>query len=133
LFFFQAEDGIRDFHVTGVQTCALPITFINEAIAMVGEGISPVSIEQAATQAGYPVGALKLMDEINMKLSLKIAGEYEAAAKAAGQEPVKHPALAVMDRMVNEFKRPGKLDGAGFYEYPENGKPHIWPGLKDAF
>src|SRR5690606_41196841 len=24
-FFFQAEDGIRDFHVTGVQTCALPI------------------------------------------------------------------------------------------------------------
>src|SRR5690606_40666874 len=26
-FFFQAEDGIRDFHVTGVQTCALPICF----------------------------------------------------------------------------------------------------------
>src|SRR5690606_40926258 len=26
-FFFQAEDGIRDFHVTGVQTCALPIWF----------------------------------------------------------------------------------------------------------
>src|SRR5690606_26502945 len=25
LFFVQAEDGIRDFHVTGVQTCALPI------------------------------------------------------------------------------------------------------------
>src|SRR5690606_40109745 len=28
LFFFQAEDGIRDFHVTGVQTCALPISTI---------------------------------------------------------------------------------------------------------
>src|SRR5207302_6449327 len=27
IFFFQAEDGIRDFHVTGVQTCALPICF----------------------------------------------------------------------------------------------------------
>src|SRR5690606_39723988 len=25
-FFFQADDGIRDFHVTGVQTCALPIS-----------------------------------------------------------------------------------------------------------
>src|SRR5256885_3137657 len=25
LFFFQAEDGIRDYKVTGVQTCALPI------------------------------------------------------------------------------------------------------------
>src|SRR5690606_39800853 len=27
IFFLQAEDGIRDFHVTGVQTCALPIYF----------------------------------------------------------------------------------------------------------
>src|SRR5690606_27774587 len=31
VFFFQAEDGIRDFHVTGVQTCALPITDAREA------------------------------------------------------------------------------------------------------
>src|SRR5690606_42008700 len=30
-FFFQAEDGIRDFHVTGVQTCALPIWRVAEA------------------------------------------------------------------------------------------------------
>src|SRR2546430_5476107 len=27
-FFFQAEDGIRDLTVTGVQTCALPISFL---------------------------------------------------------------------------------------------------------
>src|SRR5215475_4009026 len=30
-FFFQAEDGIRDFHVTGVQTCALPISSLGTA------------------------------------------------------------------------------------------------------
>src|SRR2546426_6798431 len=30
-FFFQAEDGIRDYKVTGVQTCALPIYLSNEA------------------------------------------------------------------------------------------------------
>src|SRR5690606_40127179 len=30
-FFFQAEDGIRDFHVTGVQTCALPIYYVQYA------------------------------------------------------------------------------------------------------
>src|SRR5690606_39870917 len=29
LFFFQAEDGIRYFHVTGVQTCALPISSVS--------------------------------------------------------------------------------------------------------
>src|SRR5690606_5255616 len=44
-FFFQAEDGIRDFHVTGVQTCALPIS----ALLTVGkaglpwhEGVDPM-------------------------------------------------------------------------------------------
>src|SRR5262249_58114658 len=31
LFFFQAEDGIRDWSVTGVQTCALPIFLVNNA------------------------------------------------------------------------------------------------------
>src|SRR5256886_9842892 len=34
-FFFQAEDGIRDLTVTGVQTCALPILFL-EALARSG-------------------------------------------------------------------------------------------------
>src|SRR5258707_9799745 len=31
-FFFQAEDGIRDIGVTGVQTCALPISSLNRAV-----------------------------------------------------------------------------------------------------
>src|SRR5262249_58037477 len=31
-FFFQAEDGIRDWSVTGVQTCALPISARNEPL-----------------------------------------------------------------------------------------------------
>src|SRR5690606_40723611 len=35
-FFFQAEDGIRDFHVTGVQTCALPISAEAKGGARVG-------------------------------------------------------------------------------------------------
>src|SRR5690606_39554301 len=34
-FFFQAEDGIRDFHVTGVQTCALPI-FLGGTLTLIG-------------------------------------------------------------------------------------------------
>src|SRR5690606_40123539 len=36
-FFFQAEDGIRDFHVTGVQTCALPI-FVKDFVAALRRG-----------------------------------------------------------------------------------------------
>src|SRR2546430_4228795 len=38
-FFFQAEDGIRDLTVTGVQTCALPIYFqVNRPIVSMAEG-----------------------------------------------------------------------------------------------
>src|SRR2546430_13348808 len=36
-FFFQAEDGIRDLTVTGVQTCALPISVVGEPAEDVGE------------------------------------------------------------------------------------------------
>src|SRR5690625_7901279 len=43
-FFFQAEDGIRDGHVTGVQTCALPISLIKDTIQkVVGEEVTIVS------------------------------------------------------------------------------------------
>src|SRR5690606_40332845 len=37
-FFFQAEDGIRDFHVTGVQTCALPISLRRRCARRRGHG-----------------------------------------------------------------------------------------------
>src|SRR5690606_40103584 len=36
-FFFQAEDGIRDFHVTGVQTCALPI--LTDMVEIMGHAL----------------------------------------------------------------------------------------------
>src|SRR5690606_41002056 len=38
-FFFQAADGIRDFHVTGVQTCALPIYIKTKLVKIVASTI----------------------------------------------------------------------------------------------
>src|SRR6266704_5024008 len=38
-FFFQAEDGIRDRNVTGVQTCALPIFLFRMAEAAIAEAV----------------------------------------------------------------------------------------------
>src|SRR6266508_4828055 len=40
-FFFQAEDGIRDGHVTGVQTCALPISARVRAVLRRSSGATP--------------------------------------------------------------------------------------------
>src|SRR5690606_40866619 len=65
--FFQAEDGIRDFHVTGVQTCALPIfaamnrrARLQLQLQQTVEGLSVAAITYyAAGIAGYLFKAMK--------------------------------------------------------------------------
>src|SRR3989442_11367267 len=42
LFFFQAEDGIRDADVTGVQTCALPISSALDSLQALQEAVTPI-------------------------------------------------------------------------------------------
>ncbi|MEU6322085.1 3-hydroxyacyl-CoA dehydrogenase NAD-binding domain-containing protein [Streptomyces sp. NPDC047009] len=108
--------------------------FINEGVAMVGEGIEPASIEQAAAQAGYPAKVLSLMDELTLTLPRKIRNESKRSVQEAGGTYTPHPAEAVIDRMVDEFGRTGRSGGAGFYEYGEDGKRgRLWPGLREHF
>ncbi|MET7341243.1 3-hydroxyacyl-CoA dehydrogenase NAD-binding domain-containing protein [Streptomyces sp. NPDC005547] len=108
--------------------------FINEGVAMVGEGVEPASVEQAAAQAGYPAKVLSLMDELTLTLPRKIRNETRKAVEEAGGTWPGHPADEVIDRMVDEFGRPGRSGGAGFYEYDEAGKrTRLWPGLREHF
>src|SRR5690606_41114119 len=56
-FFFQAEDGIRVYHVTGVQTCALPISVMPIAFikgVTMTEPRMPVCTTKTAARAGSP-------------------------------------------------------------------------------
>ncbi|PTL58222.1 3-hydroxyacyl-CoA dehydrogenase NAD-binding domain-containing protein [Paraconexibacter algicola] len=108
-------------------------TFINEGIAMVNEGYSPQTIEQASSQAGYPAPVLQLTDELNMELMVRIRKAGNDALVAEGKEPISHPAFDVIDKMI-EAGRPARVRGAGFYEYGEDGKrTGLWSGLKDLF
>ncbi|WP_406500830.1 3-hydroxyacyl-CoA dehydrogenase NAD-binding domain-containing protein [Streptomyces sp. NBC_01590] len=108
--------------------------FINEGVAMVGEGVEPASVEQAAAQSGYPAKVLSLMDELTLTLPRKIRNETKRAVEEAGGTWPGHPSDAVIDRMVDEFGRPGRSGGAGFYEYDEAGKrTRLWPGLREHF
>ncbi|SDX72167.1 3-hydroxyacyl-CoA dehydrogenase / enoyl-CoA hydratase / 3-hydroxybutyryl-CoA epimerase [Amycolatopsis xylanica] len=109
-------------------------TFLNEAVAALGEGVSPSSIEQAGAQAGYPAPPLQLMDELTLTLPRKIRKETREAIEAAGGTWNAHASEGVIDRMVEEFDRKGRSTGAGFYDYDESGKrTGLWPGLREAF
>jgi len=108
--------------------------FLNEGVAMVGEGIEPASIEQAAAQAGYPAKVLSLMDELTLTLPRKIRKETKQAVEESGGTWTPHPAEAVIDRMVDEFGRPGRSGGGGFYDYGDDGRrTSLWPGLREHF
>jgi 3-hydroxyacyl-CoA dehydrogenase/enoyl-CoA hydratase/3-hydroxybutyryl-CoA epimerase len=108
-------------------------TFINEGIAMLTEGVPAASIEQASSQAGYPAPVLQLSDELNLKLMRKIRNAAKAANDAVGTGWDEHPSEQVIDRMLDEFDRPGKLEGKGFYAYEDGKRVGLWPGLRDAF
>jgi len=108
-------------------------TFINEGVAMLLEGIPAPSIEQASSQAGYPAPVLQLSDELNLNLMRKIAAATEQAIEADGGAFTPHPAQTVVDRMLDEYGRGGKLAGAGFYDYEDGKRTRLWSGLKQAF
>jgi 3-hydroxyacyl-CoA dehydrogenase / enoyl-CoA hydratase / 3-hydroxybutyryl-CoA epimerase len=109
-------------------------TFLNEAVAALGEGVDPVRIERAGEMAGYPAAPLQLMDELTLTLPRKIAAEYAAAAGREGTEVARHPAFDVIDAMVDTHGREGRSAGAGFYDYAEDGtRTGLWPGLREHF
>jgi 3-hydroxyacyl-CoA dehydrogenase/enoyl-CoA hydratase/3-hydroxybutyryl-CoA epimerase len=108
-------------------------TFVNEGIAMLGEGIHPASIENAGVLAGMPVGPLAISDEVSMTLMQHIRDQSRKDTEAAGKTWNAHPAEAVIDQMVTSHNRKGKAAGAGFYEYPESGRKYLWPELETLF
>ena len=113
----------------GFYTSRVIGTMVNEGLAMLAEGVHPMSVERATTQAGYPVGTLQLSDELNMELMAKIR---KATKDAAGDAYVPHPADGVIDKMI-EAGRPGRLRGAGFYDYEDGRRTSLWSGLAELF
>ena len=108
-------------------------TFTNEGIAMLGEGVSAPMIETEARKAGMPIGPLAISDEVSLSLMSHIRRQTAKDLQAEGKQLIEHPAFAVIDLLLYEYKRPGKAAGGGFYDYPARGQKHLWPELKSCF
>ncbi|MCW8126736.1 3-hydroxyacyl-CoA dehydrogenase NAD-binding domain-containing protein [Microbulbifer halophilus] len=117
----------RGFFTSRVFGC-----YTNEGIAMLGEGVNPATIENAASLAGFPVGPLAVSDEVSLTLMGKIRQQTVEDLQAEGRKPTTHPADPVVDHML-ELGRAGKAAGGGFYTYPEKGKKHLWQGLAKEY
>lgn len=113
----------------GFYTSRIFTTYLFEGFQMVAEGVNPALIENSARLAGMMVGPLAVADEVSIELAYKVMKQTEADT---GQ-PIDTPAAAVVRRFIEEFQRPGRKAGKGFYDYPEGGKKRLWKGLSDYY
>lgn len=105
-------------------------TYILEGITMLQEGYAPALIENIGLQSGMPQGALALADQLGLNMVMR----YEKqAAEHYGPKYMQHPAVRVLDKMIDELDRPGAKKRAGFYQYPVEEEPRIWTDLADLY
>src|SRR5438445_13457761 len=99
LFFFQAEDGIRDIGVTGVQTCALPISREDDRLA------------RASTR-----GAQACADARGAQVNRPAAGHWLTLSPVAGRKPeFSVTSLAAPGRMAVDWEE--RVDFRRLHEY----------------
>src|SRR5215469_3969045 len=119
LFFFQAEDGIRDLYVTGVQTCALPISrgaALRLALVLEmmwwcsEEGMAP---PPSAVSARAFAAAASLVGDYFVPMAERVYGDAAAsredrnAATLARWIMREHPAEVHVRRLQREVRLPG--------------------------
>jgi 3-hydroxyacyl-CoA dehydrogenase / enoyl-CoA hydratase / 3-hydroxybutyryl-CoA epimerase len=110
-------------------------TFLNEAVAMVAEGVHPVSVERAGEKAGYPAAPLQLMDELTLTLSR--ARSRRRPQRQFEREGVRlraSPGVATCSSAWSRVRpRGSRLPAPGSTTTTRRGSgPRLWPGLARA-
>lgn len=114
----------------GFFTSRVFAAYLDEALAMVGEGVAAASIEQAATANGRAIGPLALLDEVSLQLNLQQG--LQARLDGVEERFRRSLAMPILARMI-ELGRGGRRSGGGFYDYPPDGPKALWAGLARAF
>ncbi|MBY6135000.1 enoyl-CoA hydratase/isomerase family protein [Nocardioides marinus] len=119
---------VNDARFFYANRCIIP--YINEGMRMITEGVSPVLIDNAARQLGFPVGPVQLTDETSIDLGAKIARATKAAMGDAYPESPADDLIFWME----EQGRLGRKANAGFFEYDDKGKRiEYWKGLQEKY
>jgi 3-hydroxyacyl-CoA dehydrogenase/enoyl-CoA hydratase/3-hydroxybutyryl-CoA epimerase len=112
-------------------------TYTMEGLEMLAEGVAPALIEHAGEMAGMPVGALDVADAVAIDLAYKVMSQAYKDNGLTLEEAEKAGKMSkgelVVKLFVEKLGRFGKKNKAGYYEYPENGKKYLWPGLAELY
>src|SRR3989449_11558144 len=118
VFFFQAEDGIRDVAVTGVQTCALPISLCQPSDLGCQRLLDAARIDS-------------LVDRDTDAIKIRMTGRYEKRRDLAGEVAFDQGSIQAgrLARPASGLARP-EVDRPPPGENPRGGKenPQLRPG-----
>lgn len=112
----------------GFYTTRVFMSYVGEGMELLAEGYPAALIEAAGLTIGMPVGPLALADEVSIALIYRIARQNQAERRNG-----ETASLQVMHRMVDTLGRTGRKSGAGFYDYPAEGRKRLWPELARHF
>jgi len=116
----------------GFFTSRVFATYLDEGLHLMQDGMSPVAIERAAFIAGMPVGPLAVHDEVSMELTKKAYYTHKELDERLGEDSAfgkDNTATKNIGHKMVEMGRRGRKDGAGFYDYNDDGSKTIWPEL----
>ena len=107
----------------GFFTSRVFAAYLDEALAMVGEGVLPALIERAALASGRAIGPLTVLDEVSLQLNL----QQGLQARADGLDerfcrPLAMPVLSLMTKLG----RGGRRYGGGFHDWSADGAKQLW-------
>jgi 3-hydroxyacyl-CoA dehydrogenase len=114
----------------GFFTTRVFAAYLDEALALLGEGVDAAAIEAAALANGRAVGPLAVLDEVSLGLNLQQADQ--ARADGLDERFCRPLATPVLERMV-ALGRGGRRQGSGFYDHPAGAPKRLWPGLDALF
>lgn len=110
----------------GFYTTRVFSAYILEGAQLVAEGHDPVLVEWAARTAGMVVPPLQVFDEVTLRLAHHAMTQARHYVQAT-EEPA---AIELIHRMVEEYGRPGRIAGKGFYDYVDGKRQGLWAGLR---
>lgn len=114
----------------GFFTSRVFAAYLDEALALVGEGVPVARIDAAGLALGRAIGPLALLDEVSLALNLQQA--QQARADGLPPERCRLHGEPVLAAMVAAGRR-GRRDGGGFYDTAPDGSRTPWPGVARLF